>query len=99
MKLKSFGKSIWKIETKINKKTKWLKELEKMFCKDGTPKTCKIDRETVDKVINNMSLNKSPGKDLKIAFWFKKLYFYRDILTQLYQNTYDGKETLSRWLT
>ena len=37
----------------------------------------------VDKVINNMHLNKSPGKDLIIAFWFKKLH-------ELYQNTYEG---------
>ena len=60
--------------------------------KDVTPKTCKIDTQTVDKVINNMPLNKSPGKDLIIAFWFKKLHFYRDRLTELYQNTSDGKE-------
>ena len=59
--------------------------------KDVTPKTCKIDTQTVDKV-NNMPLNKSPGKDLIIAFWFKKLHFYRDRLTELYQNTSDSKE-------
>ena len=29
-----------------------------------------------------MSLNKSPGKDLIIAFWFKKLHFYRYRLTE-----------------
>ena len=60
--------------------------------KDVTPNICKIDTQTVDKVINNMPLNKSPGKDLIIAFWFKKLHFYRDRLTELYQNTSDGKE-------
>ena len=43
----------------------------------------------VDKVINNMHLNKSPRKDLIIAFWFKKLHFYRYIITELYQNTYE----------
>ena len=55
--------------------------------------------QTIDKVINNMSLNKSPGKYLIIAFWPKKLHFYRDRLTELYQNSYDGKETLPTWLT
>ena len=39
-----------------------------------------------------MPLSKSSGKDLIIAFWFKKLHFCRDRLTELYQNTYDGKE-------
>ena len=46
-----------------------------------------------------MHLNKSPGKDLLIAFWFKKLHFYRDRLTELYQNTYEGNDTLPLWLT
>ena len=45
----------------------------------------------VDKVINSMDLNKSPGKDL-IYLWFKKLHFYRDRLTELYQNTYEGND-------
>ena len=53
----------------------------------------------VDKVMNNMHLNKSPGKDLIIAFWFKKLDFYRDRLTELYQNTYEGNDILPLWLT
>ena len=76
-----------------------MKELEKTYYKGVTSKAYKIDRQTVDKVINNMSLKKSPGKDLIIAFWFKKLHFYRDRLTELYQNTYDGKDTLPTWLT
>ena len=53
----------------------------------------------VDKVINNKHLNKSPGKDLIIAFWFKKLHFYRDGPTELYQNTYEGNNILPLWLT
>ena len=46
-----------------------------------------------------MFLNKSPGKYLIIPFWLKKLPFYRDRLTEFYQNSYDGKETLPTWLT
>ena len=34
-----------------------------------------------------------------IAFWFKKLHFYRDRLTELYQNTYEGNDALPLWLT
>ena len=69
---------------KFNKNAKWLKELEKKYCKHVTPNSYKIDRETLDKVINNMSLNRSPGRPI-IAFWFKKLHLYRDRLTKLYQ--------------
>ena len=97
--VEEFWKSIWEKETKFNKNAKWLKKLEKTYCKDVTPKTYKADRQTVDQVINNMSLNKSPGKELIIAFWFKKLHFYRYRLTELYQNTYDGEGTLPTWLT
>ena len=46
-----------------------------------------------------MFLNKSPGKDLIMAFWFKKLHSNRDRLTELYHNTYSGKETFPTWLT
>ena len=38
------------------------------YWKDVIPKTDKIDRQTVDKVINNMSLTNSPDKYLIIAF-------------------------------
>ena len=32
------------------------------------------------------------------SFWYKKLYFYRNKLTELYQSTYNGKEHLPPWL-
>ena len=73
--VEEFWKSIWEKETKFIKNVKWLKELEKTYCKDLTPKTYKIDRQNEDKVINNMPLNKSPGKNLIRTFWFKKFHF------------------------
>ena len=85
--VEEFWKSILEKETKLNKNGKSLKELEKTYCNDVTPQTYKKKKKIVDKVINNMSLNNSPGKDLIIAFWLKKLHFYRDRLTELYQNT------------
>ena len=66
--VEEFSKSIWEKETNINKNVKWLKELKKTYWKDVIPKTYKIDRQTVDKVINNMSLTNSPDKYLIIAF-------------------------------
>ena len=90
--VEDFWKVIWATETNFNKNARWLKELEKTYCKNVTPKM-------VDKVINNMLLNNSPGKDLIIAFWFKNLHFYRDRLTELYQNTYEGNNILPLWLT
>ena len=97
--VEDFWKDIWATETNFNKNAKWLKELEKTYRKNVTPKTYKIDQKMVDKVINNMHLNKSLGKDLIRAFWLKKLHFYRDRLTELYQNTYEGNGILPLWLT
>ena len=45
-----------------------------------------------------MQLNRSPGRDLILSFWYKKLYIYRHKLTKLYQSTYNGKEHLLPWL-
>ena len=45
-----------------------------------------------------MQLNKLPGRDLITSFWYKKLYFYRNKLTELYQSTYSGEEHLPPWL-
>ena len=64
---------------KFNKNAKWLKELEKKYCKHVKPKTYKIDRETLDKVINNMSLNRSPGKTYNSLLVPKASFLQRQI--------------------
>ena len=49
-----------------------------------------------------MPLSKSSGKDLIIAFWFKKLHFWRDIDRALPKHLRwqrKKKETLPTWLT
>ena len=66
--VEDFWKGIGATKTSFNKNAKQLKELEKTYCKNVTLETYEIDRKMVDKVINNMHLNKSPGKDLIIAF-------------------------------
>ena len=63
---------------KFNKNAKWLKELEKKYCKHVTPKTYKIDQETLDKVIN-MSLNRSPGKTYNSLLVQKASFLQRQI--------------------
>ena len=75
-----------------------MKELEKKYCKHVTPKTYKIDRETLDKVINKMSLNRPPGKTYNSLLVQKASFLKRQIDWAL-PNTYDGKETLPIWFT
>ena len=57
-KVEESWKSSWEKETKFNKNAKWFEEIEKTYYKEITPKTYKIDRQTVDEAINNMPLNK-----------------------------------------
>ena len=68
------------------------------YSKNIIPTKYEIERKTLDKIINDMQLNKSLGTDLITLFWYKKLYFYRNRLTELYQSTYNGKEHLPPWL-
>ena len=97
-KVQSFWQNIWQRETKFSKGANWLGMLERMHCKNIIPTKYEIERKTLDKIINDMHLYKSPGRDRITLFWYKKLYFYRGKLTKLYQSTYNGKEHLPPWL-
>ena len=79
-----FWQNIWQRETKFNKIAESLGILERTYCKN-IPTKCKRKRKNLDKIINDMQLNKSTGRDLITSFWYKKLYFYRGKLTKLYQ--------------
>ena len=96
--VQSFWQNIWQRETKFNESAKCLGILQRTYCKNIIPTKYEIERKTLDKIINDMQLNKSPGRDLITSFWYKKLYFYRTKLTELYQSTYNGKEHLPPWL-
>ena len=86
-KVQSFWQNICQRETKFNKTANWLGLFERTHCKNIIPTKYEKDRKALDKIINDIQLNKSPGRDLIISFWNKRLYFYRDKLTELYQST------------
>ena len=86
-----FWQNTWQRETKFNKSVKWLGILEKTYCKNIIPTKYETERKTLDKIISDMQLNKSPGRNLTTLFWYKNLYFYRDKLTELYESTYNGE--------
>ena len=67
--VQSFWQNIWQRETKFNKSAKWLGILERTYCKNIIPTKYEIERKTLDKIINDMQLNKSPGRDLVTLFW------------------------------
>ena len=78
---------------------KWLQRLESTYCSHVTPKNYNINLPLVNQIISKMQLQKSPGSDLINSFWYKRLSFYREKLTELYQHTYRGNLALPSWLT
>ena len=69
------------------------------YCSDVESNQYQITRGTLKTAANKIHLGKSPGRDLIIGFWFKKLTFYIEPLANLYQNTFERLTTLPDWLT
>ena len=98
--VETFWKNIWRAPDKtFNKNSSWLSELEMTYCSDVQPKQYEITKDNLKAAVNKIHLGKSPGRDLLIGYWFKKLTFYIEPLANLYQNTFEGSTTLPDWLT
>ena len=98
--IETFWKSIWQDTNKIfNETASWLRELELTYCSEVESNQYQITRDTLKTAVNKIHLGKSPGRDLIIGYWFKKLTFYIEPLANLYQNTFEGLTTLPDWLT
>ena len=67
------------------------------YCSDVQPNQYEITKDTLKSAANKIHLGKSPGRDLLIGYWFKKLT-YIEPLVNLYQNTFEGSTTLRGWL-
>ena len=70
-----------------------------MQCSDVQPKQYEITKDNLKTAVNKIHLGKSPGRNLLIGYWFKKLTFYIEPLANLYQNTSEGLTTLPDCLT
>ena len=67
------------------------------YCSDVQPNQYEITKDTLKTAANKIHLGKSPGRDLLIGYWFKKLT-YIEPLVNSYQNTFEGLTTLPDWL-
>ena len=97
--IETFWKGIWQEKTTFNHNAKWLQRLENTYCSHVTRKNYDISLPLVNQIISKMNLQKSPGSDLINSFWYKRLSFYREKLTEIYQHTYRGNLVLPSWLT
>ena len=97
--VEEFWKNIWNAETKFKQNPRWLPELQDLYCTNITPKLCSIDIDILNKAINKIKINKSPGKHKITGFWYKKLTFYRPDSASLFQHTLQGDTKLRKSLT
>ena len=63
---------------------------QKKVLERNLPKNYDINLQLVNQIISKIQLQKSPGSDLINSFWYKRLSFCREKLTELYQHTYRG---------
>ena len=97
--IETYWKGIWQNKTTFNHSAKWLQQLESTYCSHVTPKIYGINLQLVNQIISKIQLQKSPESDLISSFWYKRLSFHREKLTELYQYTYRSNLALPAWLT
>ena len=75
-----------------------LNELRSEYCKNVSPKKYDITSETLLTVVEKLPNGKSPGRDLIVGYWYRKLTFYRSALVNLFKKTMDSKLDIPDWL-
>ena len=73
MRSKHSGKASGNIQTKPSMKPLLLRELELTYCSEVESNQYQITRDTLKTAVNKIHLRKSPGRDLIIGYWFKKV--------------------------
>ena len=92
---------MWQDNAIFNEKADWLKDLNDTYCKNVVNTEYKIDLQTLEKSKNKIQINKAPGQDRIIGFWFKNLSSYRDILAVKFNELLhsDPNTPLPMWLS
>ena len=89
--MQTFWKSIWNVKIDHNTNASWIKELKTNYCANVNQNYYEINLETLNKALSKIQNNKTPGRDMIIGFWYKKLQFYRPYKVSLFQKTLSGK--------
>ena len=89
--IQAIWKSIWNVKTDYNTNAPWINKLKTSYCANVNQKGRQINLETLKKALSKIQKNKSPGRDMIIDFWYKKLQFYRPYMVSLFQKTQSGE--------
>ena len=82
--VETFWNGIWNKQANFNSDGEWLNNLERNYCQNATSKNYNIDQKILTNTIKKLPLKKSPGKDMIIGYWYKKLRSYVPHLTTLF---------------
>lgn len=96
--LESFWGGIWNVNKQHNCDAVWLNELQNEYCTNVSPKKYDITSEILLTVVEKLPNGKSPGRDLIVGYWYRKLTFYRSALVKLFKKTMDAELDVPDWL-
>ena len=71
--IQAFWKSIWNVKIDYNTNAPWINELKTNYCANVNQKDYEINLETLNKALSKIQNNKTPGPDMIIGFWYKKI--------------------------
>ena len=97
--LTKYWEGIWGNEITHNTEAPWLEFCRENYCKDVEPIQCKLDHELIEKLIKKMKNNTSPGRDLVVGHWIKRLTSAHHYSMKSYENLLQQRTELPRWLT
>ena len=83
----------------FNEKANWIYILETEYCKNVIQNdNCTITIENLEKTISKLQIEKSPGNDLNVGYWYKHLKLYIPELSKMYDSKLKGTTEIPEWL-
>ena len=96
--VKKLWSDIWAKEGRFNSEAKWLQELREGYCQNARANIQSIKFEHFNKVTGNLKDGNSPGRDLIVGYWIKRISSLRQATFNLYQNINTNNTSIPKWL-
>ena len=97
-KIENFWSGIWEKETSFNKEARWIKTIEKGYCKNTRSKNYCITQQIFDSVLKGMKNNGAPGNDHIRCYRIKKLTSNHPYILTEFNKIYEDEMSFPDWL-
>ena len=95
----AFWKGIWGTEKQYNAEADWLPILEDEYCRGAKQKRYQLTMEILKSILKQFANNKTPGTDLIVMFWIKKLTATHMYLLNILIGLKEGNIEIPGWLS